>query len=140
MCWTRFFPCTIKVSDQTGWPRSSAQWQVGLPQRRWVRESEPGRASAGIEKRRSSWNLRWRSREAIGPWPGWIILLYIYTKNRHKSSGLCECENRSLLKEDRQVGQKSDLTGADWVSGCQSSETAAMMDGCAGCPNRRGAP
>src|SRR2546430_17616588 len=29
----------------------AAQWQVGLPQRRWVREREPGRVSSGIWKR-----------------------------------------------------------------------------------------
>src|SRR5215467_13430450 len=75
MCWTCFFPWTMKVSDQTSWPRPSAQWQVDLPQRRWEREREPGRASLGIWKRRSSSNLRCRSRDASGPRGSLIILL-----------------------------------------------------------------
>ena len=37
----------MKVKNQMGWPSPEAQWQVGLPQRRWVRDSEPGNRSSG---------------------------------------------------------------------------------------------
>ena len=40
----------MKVSDQPGCPSAWAQWQLGFPQRRWVRAREPGRASEGIWK------------------------------------------------------------------------------------------
>jgi hypothetical protein len=65
---TRFLPWTMKVSDQRGWPSPSAQWQVGVPQRRWVRAREPGKASGGICQRRSRAYLRCRKRAARSPW------------------------------------------------------------------------
>ena len=56
-------PATTIRERPNGMPSASwAQWQVGVPQRRWVRASEPGRASAGMEKRRSRAYLRCRKR------------------------------------------------------------------------------
>jgi hypothetical protein len=78
MCWTCFFPFSMKVRDQTSWPWSCAQWQVDFPQRRWERESEPGSAWSGIVSRRSSSNLRWRSREARDPRGSLFIVLLYY--------------------------------------------------------------
>jgi len=62
--------------------------------------------------------------------------MYKYHKTYHKSSHICECENRSLLLEGSPEGQKSVLTELDWASPRQSSETAASLvveqfDGCA---------
>ena len=51
--------------------------------------------------------------------------MYIYHKTYHKSSHICECENRSLLLKGCQRGQKSVLTELDWANPHQSSETAA---------------
>src|ERR1700758_2303288 len=51
--------------------------------------------------------------------------MYIYHKTYHKSSHICECENRSLLLKGCQRGQKSVLTELDWANPRQSSETAA---------------
>src|ERR1700739_850722 len=53
--------------------------------------------------------------------------MYIYHKTYHKSSHICECENRSLLLKGCHRGQKSVLTELDWANPCQSSETAAPM-------------
>ena len=53
--------------------------------------------------------------------------MYKYHKTYHKSSHICECENRSLLLKGRQRGQKSVLTELDWASPRQSSETAASV-------------
>ena len=50
--------------------------------------------------------------------------MYIYHKTYHKSSHICECENRSLLLKGCQRGQKSVLTELDWANPRQSSETA----------------
>ena len=52
--------------------------------------------------------------------------MYIYHKTYHKSSHICECENRSLLLKGCQTGQKSVLTELDWANPRQSSETAGM--------------
>jgi hypothetical protein len=62
-----FFPFTMKVSDQRGCPWSWVQWQVGVPQRRWVRAREPERASGGMGKRRKRAYLGCRKREAASP-------------------------------------------------------------------------
>src|SRR6266849_1322501 len=50
--------------------------------------------------------------------------MYNYHKTHHKSSYICECENRSLLRKGSPEGQKSVLTEPDWASPRQSSETA----------------
>jgi hypothetical protein len=50
--------------------------------------------------------------------------MYNYHKTHHKSSYICECENRSLLRKQSPEGQKSLLTELDWASPRQSSETA----------------
>src|SRR6266849_6919590 len=55
--------------------------------------------------------------------------MYKYHKTYHKSSHICECENRSLLPKGRRRGQKSVLTELDWPSPRQSSETAAARPG-----------
>src|SRR5258705_13095732 len=41
--------------------------------------------------------------------------MYKYHKTYHKSSHICECENRSLLLKGRRRGQKSVLTELDWA-------------------------
>lgn len=64
---TRFRPSARKVRDQTGCPSPSAHRQLGFPQRRCVRASEPGRASGGIRRLRSKACLRWRKRAAGSP-------------------------------------------------------------------------
>src|ERR1022692_1252501 len=69
ICATRFLPWTMKVSDQRGRPWPSAQWQDGLPQRRGVRASAPGRASEGRLRRETSCRLRredgWREGRRV---------------------------------------------------------------------------
>src|SRR6266849_10732383 len=55
--------------------------------------------------------------------------MYKYHKTYHKSSHICECENRSLLPKGRRRGQKSVLTELDWPSPRQSSETAGSTSG-----------
>src|SRR5437879_6491699 len=55
--------------------------------------------------------------------------MYKYHKTCHKSSHVCECENRSLLLKGCRRGQKSVLTELDWANPRQSSETAASMRG-----------
>src|ERR1700730_4582698 len=50
-----------------GWPSPSTHRQLGFPQRRCVRASEPGRASAGIWRPRSKECLRCRKRAAGSP-------------------------------------------------------------------------
>src|SRR4029077_2821828 len=55
--------------------------------------------------------------------------MYIYHKTYHKSSYICECENRSLLRKGCQRGQKSVLTELDWANPRQSSETAVHSSG-----------
>src|SRR6266446_8104086 len=67
ICWTRFLPSTVKVSDHIGWPAPSAHQQLGFPQRRCVSAREPGRASAGICRPRSKECLRCRKRAAGSP-------------------------------------------------------------------------
>ena len=64
---TCFWPAPMKVKDQSGCPSPCAQEHAGLPHRRWVGAKEPGRASAGIVRRRSSAPLRWRRRAAREP-------------------------------------------------------------------------
>jgi hypothetical protein len=39
--------------------------------------------------------------------------MYNYHKTHHKSSYICECENRSLLRKGSPEGQKSVLTELD---------------------------
>src|SRR5882724_5710888 len=51
--------------------------------------------------------------------------MYKYHKTYHKSSHICECENRSLLLKGRRRRQKNFLTELDWANPRQSSETAA---------------
>src|SRR5208337_831491 len=113
MCWTCFLPRTMKVRDQTGWRGPSAQWQVGLPQRRWERQSEPGSRSSGRWKRRASSNLRWRSREASGPLGSCssIILWYTYHKNSTKANLFFECENRKGSGEPRGNAERHPMIG-----------------------------
>src|SRR5260370_36633372 len=55
--------------------------------------------------------------------------MYNYHKTHHKSSYICECENRSLLRKGSPEGQKSVLTELDWARPRQSSETAALGRG-----------
>src|SRR5258707_15806360 len=52
--------------------------------------------------------------------------MYKYHKTYHKSSHVCECENRSLLLKGCRRGQKSVLTELAWANPRQSSETAAI--------------
>src|SRR5437879_11212552 len=55
--------------------------------------------------------------------------MYKYHKTYHKSSHICECENRSLLLKGRRRGQKNVPTELDWASPRQSSETAGLEAG-----------
>src|SRR5205823_5062382 len=65
---TRLLPLAMNVSDHMGCPSPPlAHQQVGVPQRRCVRASEPGKASGGICRPRSKAYLRWRKREATSP-------------------------------------------------------------------------
>src|ERR1700682_2802219 len=57
--------------------------------------------------------------------------MYNYHKTHHKSSYICKCENRSLLRKGSPEGQKSVLTELDWASPRQSSE---MADRSCPCP------
>jgi hypothetical protein len=82
---TRFFPCTMKVKDQSGCPAPCAQWQVGLPHRRWVKASDPGSASAGSASPASSACFRCRSRAAWGPLGLSFILTVLYHTDFHQS-------------------------------------------------------
>src|SRR5207244_5389319 len=62
---TRLLPLAMNVSEHMGCPSPPlAHQQVGVPQRRCVRASEPGKASGGICRPRSKAYLRWRKREA----------------------------------------------------------------------------
>src|SRR5882762_2155556 len=51
--------------------------------------------------------------------------MYTYNKNSHKSSGFCECENRSLLRMDPSAVERGNLTRVQPARGGQSSEMAA---------------
>src|SRR5882762_6937525 len=50
--------------------------------------------------------------------------MYTYNKSYHESNGFCECENRSLLRKDRPVEERGNLTSVQRARDCQSSETA----------------
>src|SRR5205807_4442817 len=88
---TRFRPSARKVRDQTGCPSPSAHRQLGLPQRRCVRASEPGRASGGIRRLRSKACLRWRKRAAGSPFASYQFICVSYNTQiaycQHNSSG-----------------------------------------------------
>src|SRR5882762_7372199 len=53
--------------------------------------------------------------------------MYTYNKNSHKSSGFCECENRSLLRMDPSAVERGNLTRVQPARGGQSSEMAAAL-------------
>src|SRR5882762_10527073 len=55
--------------------------------------------------------------------------MYTYNKNSHKSSGFCECENRSLLRMDPSAVERGNLTRVQPARGGQSSEMAATPAG-----------
>src|SRR5207237_21519 len=86
-----FRPSARKVRDQTGCPSPSAHRQLGLPQRRCVRASEPGRASGGIRRLRSKACLRWRKRAAGSPFASYQLICVSYNTQiaycQHNSSG-----------------------------------------------------
>src|SRR6267143_5583397 len=55
--------------------------------------------------------------------------MYTYNKNSHKSSGFCECENRSLLRMDPSAVERGNLTRVQPARGGQSSEMAGKKRG-----------
>jgi hypothetical protein len=55
--------------------------------------------------------------------------VYTYNKNRHKSSRLSECENRSLLRNDCRAEENRDLTRWSALPACQTSEIAKYESG-----------
>src|SRR5262252_3175216 len=76
-----------------GCPSPLAQWQVGLPQRRWQRESEPGRASSGICSERSAAYFRCRRLEASCPLGSIFICVPQYLQKIRCSTANSDREN-----------------------------------------------
>src|SRR5882762_7723781 len=65
--------------------------------------------------------------------------MYTYNKNSHKSSGFCECENRSLLRMDPSAVERGNLTRVQPARGGQSSEMAASGSWILPCARRNSA-
>src|SRR5208283_846378 len=101
---TRLLPLAMNVSDHMGCPSPPlAHQQVGVPQRRCVRASEPGKASGGICRPRSNTYLRWRKREATSPLASYHFTACIIACSHPLSSAFSRWGNlRNARRRDLQ--------------------------------------